>query len=66
MADEGKDILIGVLVGLAAGMVIGYLTAPQSGKETREILKGKMDEVKGKMDEVVEKVKERMPERKPA
>jgi gas vesicle protein len=34
-----KKVLIGTAVGLAAGYVAGILTAPKSGKETREDIK---------------------------
>lgn len=40
MVDKkGKNIAIGTLVGLGVGFVAGILTAPKSGKETREDIK---------------------------
>ena len=34
-----KKVLIGTALGLAAGYVAGILTAPKSGKETRQDIK---------------------------
>ncbi|WP_198174793.1 YtxH domain-containing protein [Spirosoma arboris] len=31
-----KNYLKGILTGVAAGLLIGYLTAPNSGKKTRK------------------------------
>lgn len=43
--SKGKFAL-GAIVGAAAGLVAGFLTAPKSGKETRADLKAKADELK--------------------
>ena len=37
--SKGKSVAAAVVVGAAAGYVAGILTAPKSGKETREDLK---------------------------
>lgn len=37
--DRGIYITLGVLVGAVAGMAAGLLTAPKSGKETRDELR---------------------------
>ncbi len=42
---KGKFAL-GALVGMAAGVVAGILTAPKSGKETRADIKNKAEAVK--------------------
>ncbi len=39
MKNSAKRYAVGTLVALAAGYVAGVLTAPKSGKETREDLK---------------------------
>lgn len=44
---KGKKFGIGVLIGAAVGVVAGLLTAPKSGKETRQDIKNKAHEVKG-------------------
>ncbi|MCJ7654528.1 MAG: YtxH domain-containing protein, partial [Dehalococcoidia bacterium] len=44
MADRngGSGFAIGLIVGAALGLAIGFLFAPQSGKETRQLLKEKV------------------------
>lgn len=46
---------LGLAIGALAGLVMGLLTAPKSGKETREDIKRKAGEVK---DETVRKAKD--------
>ena len=65
-----KDHAVGFGIGLLSGVVIGgiiaLLFAPQSGKETRQMIKNKatgmIDAIKGKAEEaneVVDSVKEK-------
>lgn len=54
--SKGKFAL-GALIGAAAGLVAGILTAPKSGKETRADIKAKATEVKGKAVNKVNEVK---------
>ena len=42
----------GVAVGTAVGAAAGVLFAPKSGKETREELKVKLDELKEKVKDI--------------
>jgi len=51
---KGK-LLLGTLIGAAAGFVAGVLTAPKSGKETRDELKKKAE---AKKSEAIAKGKE--------
>lgn len=44
---KGKKFGLGILIGAAAGVITGLLTAPKSGKETRQDVKSKAKEVKG-------------------
>jgi hypothetical protein len=38
--DDGKtELLLGLLIGAAAGLAIGLLLAPKPGSETREMVK---------------------------
>lgn len=63
-----QRFILGTLIGAAAGVVAGVLTAPKSGKETRADIKNKAielkdeaadqaDKAKGKLDETVDSVK---------
>lgn len=45
------DFLGGVVVGLVAGAVVGVLMAPQSGDETREMIRKQADEFSEKVKE---------------
>nr|MBP8824326.1 YtxH domain-containing protein [Flavobacteriales bacterium] len=51
--SNGKTVL-GILAGLAAGVAIGMLLAPRSGKETRSMLRDKgkkaMDDLEDLLD----------------
>ena len=44
--NTGKKLAVGALVAGAAGYVAGILTAPKSGKETRQDIKDKAEDVK--------------------
>ena len=43
--DSGPSFGIGLILGLAVGVAIGFLFAPQSGKEARGMVKDKADDV---------------------
>jgi gas vesicle protein len=49
MNNTLKNILL-VTGGLAAGVITGVLTAPKSGKETREDIMNKINELKARVD----------------
>ena len=61
MSKKGKFGL-GLLLGAAVGAVAGILTAPKSGKETREDIKRKASEIKSdaasKADDVRKKAED--------
>jgi gas vesicle protein len=56
--DGGSSFLIGFIIGAVAGIAVGFLYAPKSGRETRALLKEKVGEVREKATEVTEKAKE--------
>lgn len=37
--NTGKKVVVGTIIGLVAGYITGLLTAPKSGKETRQDIK---------------------------
>ena len=58
-SDSMASFGIGLLLGAAVGTAIGMLYAPQSGAETRALLKEKAAETKTKAEEILEEARER-------
>ena len=56
--DNGAGFAIGFFIGAAVGLAIGFLYAPKPGKETRELIKQKAEDLREKAAGAVEKVKE--------
>ncbi len=55
--DEGKGVIgfmVGVIMGGIAGLLVGILLAPQSGEETRDIIREKGIELKSRAEEFTE------------
>ncbi len=61
MSDENNfgSFLMGFTVGALAGAIVSLLMAPQSGEETRQVLKEKAIELKEKGAETYEDTKQR-------
>lgn len=61
MDDNGmaKGLIIGLLAGAVLGAAVGMLYAPNSGAETREMLRERATEARDRAGEMVDKVKER-------
>lgn len=61
MANDSK-LLIGLILGAAAGAIAGLLLAPASGDETRERIKGNIgglkDDLEAKLNDVSNKIKD--------
>jgi len=62
MADEHSSSVCGIVTAFAIGALVGagvaLLYAPQSGKETRELLARKAREVKDKAGELKDRAEE--------
>lgn len=43
--EGGSNFLVGFIIGAIAGVAIGFLYAPKSGKETRALLREKASSV---------------------
>jgi gas vesicle protein len=59
MSEKNSDLLKGLFIGGLIGVVLGILYAPKSGKETREDIANKADELLGKAKEEYEKAVEK-------
>jgi gas vesicle protein len=57
MSNRG-NFALGFLLGAVAGIAIGFLYAPKTGKETRAMLREKAGELREKAGEVTEKARE--------
>jgi gas vesicle protein len=44
-SDSGARFGTGLILGLAVGVVLGFIFAPQTGKETRELVKDKATDI---------------------
>lgn len=59
MSDRAGDFLKGLLIGGIIGAVVGILYAPKSGKETREEIGRKAEELMAKAKEEYEQALEK-------
>ncbi len=57
--DKGVKFLFGFIVGMLTGAAIGLLMAPESGEETRNLIKEKLDDYAEEGKRVIEKAKEK-------
>ena len=53
---------IGAIIGTAAGLIAGLLTAPKSGKETRADIKQKAVDLKENAEQKADKIRKRTEE----
>ena len=54
---DNKGIALGALIGLAVGVSAGLLLAPQSGRETRKMIRDKALEMKGMAEDKMVEIK---------
>jgi len=59
MSDKSGEFFKGLLIGGVAGAILGILYAPKSGKETREDIARKTEELLAKAKEDYEKALEK-------
>jgi gas vesicle protein len=59
MSENNNDLLKGLFIGGLIGMALGLLFAPKSGKETREDIAHKANDVLAKAKEEYEKAAEK-------
>ncbi len=58
MSDRNSgNFFTGLLIGAVFVLFIGFLFAPRTGEETRQIIKEKVVVARDKADEVVQKIK---------
>jgi gas vesicle protein len=63
MSDKnGTDFLAGFLLGALAGTALALLFAPQSGEQTRQVLKEQTIELKGRAEDLSAKAREQAEE----
>jgi gas vesicle protein len=56
--DRGSGFAIGLIVGAALGLAIGFLFAPRPGAETRQLLKEKAETARERAAEITRKARE--------
>jgi len=56
--DRGSGFAIGLIVGAVLGLAVGFLFAPQSGKETRQLLREKAETARERAADITRKVRE--------
>ena len=59
MSENNRDLLAGLFIGGLIGAALGILNAPKSGKEMRDEIAGKANELLDKTKEEYEKAIER-------
>lgn len=58
--DTGTSFAIGFILGAAVGVAIGFLYAPQPGRETRALLKEKAERAAEKAKEAAAEAREKV------
>jgi gas vesicle protein len=58
--DSGAGFFAGLIIGAVIGVALGFLYAPQSGPETRKMVKEKAASVKDATSRQISRIKEKM------
>ena len=58
--SNGKNVVAAVILGAAAGYVAGILTAPKSGKETRQDIKNTADKYKSEAEQKLQLLRDEL------
>jgi gas vesicle protein len=61
--ESGSNFLVGFIIGAIAGVAIGFLYAPKSGRETRALLKQKASDVSGRIKGAAKEAEKRVREK---
>jgi gas vesicle protein len=56
--DSGSGFVTGLIMGALIGVVVGFLYAPQSGTETRRLVKEKTEVIKEKAARAARRVRD--------
>jgi len=56
--DSGSGFVTGLIMGALIGVVVGFLYTPQSGTETRRLVKEKTEIIKEKAARAARRVKD--------
>lgn len=58
--SNGKNVVGAIILGAAAGYVAGILTAPKSGKDTRQDIKNTADKYKTEAEQRLQQVRDEL------
>jgi gas vesicle protein len=57
MLKRGSAFGVGLLLGMAIGVTICFLFAPQSGAATKQLIRRKIEAIEASPEEIVERAK---------
>ena len=57
--DHSRSFVVGLALGAAVGIAMGFLYAPHSGKETRAMIREKAEMAKETAKEIIEEAEEK-------
>ena len=57
--SDGKSFMVGMLMGAAIGLAVGFLYAPKPGSETRAMLKERAGHAKEDARHIIETAREK-------